>query len=62
MKWTNTSPIISKLTDMIKKKWTRFGSQKQNHRMRWFCRRYKLDIAEEINDILHSSLHCLYEY
>lgn len=28
MEWTNTSPIISKLTDMIKKKWTRFGSQK----------------------------------
>lgn len=52
MEWTNTSPIISKLTDMIKKKWTRFGSPKQNHRARWFCRRYKLDIAEEIKRYL----------
>lgn len=49
--------IIPKLIDAIKKKWTRFSSPKQNHRTRWFCRRYKLDIAEEINDILHGSLY-----
>lgn len=29
MEWTNTSPIISELIDMIKKNWTRFGSPKQ---------------------------------
>lgn len=46
MEWTNTSPIISELTDMIKKKWTRFGSQKTKPPRGVVLSQIQVDIAK----------------